>query len=418
MAGLVVEGGRRLSGVIEVEGNKNAALPILAACLLTSEECVLENVPRIRDVEAMCRLLEGLGAAVEGAGTSTLRVRCREIRTTEPDPALVARLRGSVLLIAPLLARAGRAGVGEPGGDFPGRRSVTTHHRALAAFGALPEPPGGRGLEAPRGLRGASFYLDEASVTATETALLAAALAPGPTEIRNAACEPHVAELARFLRRMGADIGGEGTSTLRVNGVPRLSAAAHRIDGDFIEAGSWAVAAAVTGGEVEVRGARATDVEPIVAVLRRFGVRCEVEGERLRVLESALEGAGRVTTGIWPGFPTDMVSLVTVLASQARGSTLIHDWLYELRLFALEQMSGMGADLFLCDPHRIVVTGPRRLRRRSLDSRDIRSGMALVVAALCADGASRIEPLETIERGYARLVERLRGLGAAVEREG
>ena len=418
MAGLVVEGGHRLSGVVEVEGNKNAALPILAACLLTTEECVLENVPRIRDVEAMGHLLEGLGAEVSGIGTSTLRIRCRELRTVDPDPPLVARLRGSVLLLAPLLARAGRAALGEPGGDFPGRRSVATHHRALAALGAVAETPGGRALVAPGGLRGASLYLDQASVTATETALLAAVTAPGPTEIRNAAAEPHVAELARFLRRMGADVSGEGTSTLRVDGVSRLRGATHRIDGDFIEAGSWAVAAAVTGGAIEVRGARAPDLEPIVAVLSRFGVRCEVEDERLRALESTLEGAGRVTTGVWPGFPTDMVSLVTVLAAHARGATLVHDWLYELRLFALEQLSGMGADLFLCDPHRIVVTGPRRLRGRALDSRDIRSGMALVVAALAAEGTSRVEPLETIERGYARLVERLRGLGAVVEREG
>jgi UDP-N-acetylglucosamine 1-carboxyvinyltransferase len=294
---------------------------------------------------------------------------------------------------------------------------VATHHRALSALGARPESPGSSVLTAPDGLRGASFYLDEASVTATETALLAAVTAPGTTEIRHAAGEPHVADLARFLRRMGAEVAGEGTSTLRVTGVPRLAGAVHRIDGDFVEAGSWAVAAAVTGGEVEVRGARPVDMEPILAVLSRFGVRSAVEGDRFRILESALEGAGRVTTGVWPGFPSDMVSLVTVLATQARGSTLIHDWLYELRLFALEQMSGMGADLFLCDPHRIVVTGPRRLRRRALDSRDLRSGMALVVAALCADGQSRIEPLETIERGYARLVERLRGLGAAAFRE-
>jgi UDP-N-acetylglucosamine 1-carboxyvinyltransferase len=418
MACLVVEGGYHLSGVVEVEGNKNAALPILAACLLTSEECVLENAPRIRDVEAMCRLLQGLGAEVSGMGTSTLRIRCRELRTVDPEPTLVSRLRGSVLLLAPLLARAGRAALGEPGGDFPGRRSVATHLRALAALGAVDEAPGGRALAAPGGLRGASLYLDQASVTATETALLAAVTASGPTEIRNAAAEPHVAELARFLRRMGAEVSGEGTSTLRATGVDRLRGATHRIDGDFIEAGSWAVAAAATGGAVEVRGARALDLEPILAVLSRFGVRSEVGDERVRVLESTLQGAGRVTTGVWPGFPTDMVSLVTVLATQARGSTLVHDWLYELRLFALEQLSGMGADLFLCDPHRIVVTGPRRLRGRALDSRDIRSGMALVVAALAAEGASRIESLETIERGYAQLVERLRGLGAVVGREG
>jgi UDP-N-acetylglucosamine 1-carboxyvinyltransferase len=418
MSALVVEGGRPLAGVVTVEGNKNAALPILAACLLTREECVLENVPRIRDVEAMCRLIEGLGARVVGAGTSTLRVEAPEIGSTDPDPALVARIRGSVLLSGPLLARAGRAGLGEPGGDFPGRRSVTTHRRALAALGALPEGAGGRALVAPDGLQAASFYLDEASVTATETALLAAVTVRGTTEIRNAACEPHVADLARFLRRMGADISGEGTSTLRVTGVGRLAGARHRIDGDFVEAGSWAVAAAATGGEVEVRGARALDMEPIVAVLARFGVAARLDDERLRVRASRLEGASRVTTGVWPGFPTDMVSLVTVLATQAHGSTLVHDWLYELRLFGLEQLSGMGADLFLCDPHRIVVTGPRRLRGRALDSRDLRSGMALVVAALCAEGESRVEPLETIERGYANLVERLQSLGARVHRQG
>ena len=379
---------------------------------------MLENAPRIRDVEAMCRLLQGLGAEVEGIGTSTLRVRCREVRTTDPDPALVARIRGSVLLIAPLVARAGRAAVGEPGGDFPGRRSVATHYRALAALGAFPETPGGRGLAAPEGLRGASFYLDEASVTATETALLAAATASGTTEIRNAAGEPHVAELARFLRRMGADVAGEGTSTLRVTGVARLSGATppdrrrlHRGRQLGGRGGGHGRRGRGSGRPSPRHGADRRGALPLRRAHRAR--RGPPPGARVHA-----RGRRRVTTGVWPGFPSDMVSLVTVLATQARGSTLIHDWLYELRLFALEQMSGMGADLFLCDPHRIVVTGPRRLRRRTLDSRDIRSGMALVVAALAAEGSSRIEPLETIERGYARLVERLRGLGATVEREG
>jgi UDP-N-acetylglucosamine 1-carboxyvinyltransferase len=373
---------------------------------------VLENVPRIRDVSAMCELLEGLGARVQGKGTSTLEVCCADVSSTQPDPALVARIRGSVLLAAPLLARAGRAGFGEPGGDFPGRRSVTTHRRALAAFGVEADASEPHVLVAASGLQGASLYLDEASVTATETALLAACCTNGSSEIR------HVAELARFLRLMGAQIVGEGSSTLRVTGVPRLAGARHRIDGDFIEAGSWAVAAAATCGVIEVRGARGVDMEPIVAVLSRLGVATRLEDGLLSVSASNLVGGGRVTTGVWPGFPTDMVSLVTVLATQAQGSTLVHDWLYELRLFGLEQLSGMGADLFLCDPHRIVVTGPRRLHGRSLDSRDIRSGMALVVAALCAEGQSRVEPLETIERGYANLVEHLQALGARVHRAG
>lgn len=417
MASLVVEGGRALRGRVSVAGNKNAALPLLAACLLTDDECVLENVPVIRDVLVMADLLRDLGAEVEGIGTSTLRVRCREARKDEPSAQLVGKLRGSVLLLGPLLARRGRVVLAEPGGDFPSRRTIATHLQALAALGAR----GIRGhpgcLEAPAGLRGASFYMDEASVTGTETALLAAARATGPTEIRHAACEPHVAELARFLREMGADVEGEGTPTLRARGVERLYGASHRLDGDYVEAGSFAVLAAVTKGEVEVSGAAPQDMEVIAAVLSKLGVACAIDGERFHARAERLVASRRITTGLWPGFPSDLVSLMTVLATQCEGSTLIHDWLYELRLFAVEQLSGMGADLFLCDPHRMIVTGPRRLRGRALDSRDIRSGMALIGAALCADGTSRISPLETVERGYADIAERLKALGAQVTRE-
>jgi UDP-N-acetylglucosamine 1-carboxyvinyltransferase len=415
MACLVIEGGRRLQGEATVAGNKNAALPLLAACLLTDEECVLENVPAIRDVAAMAELLRGLGAEVVGLGTPTLRVRCRELLSDEPEPALVSKLRGSVLLLGPLLARRGRVRLAEPGGDFPSRRTIATHVQALLALGAR-EAPGG-GLEAPDGLRGASFYLDEASVTGTETALLAAALADGESEIRHAACEPHVAELARFLRRMGADVEGEGSPTLRVRGVRRLRGATHRLDGDYVEAGSLAVLAALTHGEVVVHGAQPRDMEVVAAGLEKLGVACRIDGERFHARAERLRAARRITTGLWPGFPSDLVSLVTVLATQCEGSTLIHDWLYELRVFALDQLSGMGADLFLCDPHRIIATGPRRLRGRALDSRDIRSGIALVGAALCADGESRIAPLETVERGYADIAGRLAALGARVTRE-
>src|SRR5262245_52201403 len=239
MASLVIEGGRRLEGSIAVSGNKNAALPLLAACLLTDEECVLENVPAIRDVAAMAELLRGLGAEVAGVGTPTLRVRCRELSRHEPDPALVSRLRGSVLLLGPLLARRGHVALATPGGDFPSRRTIATHLQALLALGARALPTGA--LEAGQGLRGASFYLDEASVTGTETALLAAALAAGETEIRHAACEPHVAELARFLRAMGAEVVGEGSPTLRVRGAARLRGARYRLAGDYVEAGTFAV---------------------------------------------------------------------------------------------------------------------------------------------------------------------------------
>ena len=414
MSTLIIEGGHRLSGVVDVEGNKNAALPLMAATLLTRETCVLHNVPRIADVDVMARLLLDVGAEVDGIGSSTLTIRCAEISSHEPDRALVGRLRGSVLLLGPLLARTGKAYIAPPGGDFPARRTIRTHLDALSAMGAVAVEGPGHRLEAPDGLRPTSIYLDEASVTGTETALLAAAAAPGVSEIRHAACEPHVVEVCEFLAAMGAGITGAGSHTIRVEGIPRLGGATRTLWGDYIEAGSWAVVGAITGGEVEVRGARAVDMEPLTAVLRKLGVQCSQRDDVLTVVPSSLVGAGRITTGLWPSFPSDLISLVTVLATQADGATLVHDWLYELRLFALEQMSGMGADLFLCDPHRIIVTGPAKLRGKSLDSRDIRSGMALIAAALAAKGQSRVEPLETVERGYSRLVDRLQSLGAHV----
>jgi UDP-N-acetylglucosamine 1-carboxyvinyltransferase len=418
MSALHIAGGRRLSGRIAVEGNKNAALPLLAACLLTRDECVLENVPRIRDVEVLANLLVGLGATVEGLGTSTLRIRCAELRGDRPDANLVGKLRGSVLLLGPLLVRQGSARLGQPGGDFPARRTISTHLQSLVNLGArqLDEP--GTVVEAPQGLTGMSMYLDEASVTGTETALLAAAGARGRSVIRHAAGEPHVVELCRFLSEMGVGIGGAGTSTLTVEGTPSPRGARHRLSGDYIEAGSWGVVAAVTNGELEVTGVRAEDMEPIATVMRAMGVRCTWGDDRFAVEPSrSLVALKRITTGLWPGFPSDMVSLLTVLATQATGRTLVHDWMYELRLFALEQLSAMRADLFLCDPHRIIVTGPSKLRGRPLDSRDIRSGMALIAAALAAEGESRITPLETVERGYASIVERLKSLGAHVDRE-
>jgi UDP-N-acetylglucosamine 1-carboxyvinyltransferase len=419
MADLKIRGGRRLSGRVAVDGNKNAALPLLAACLLTPETCELRNVPRIRDVAVMIDLLQSLGAEVEGQGTTTLRVTCRDIRTSEPDPQLVGRLRGSVLLLGALLGRTGQASLAPPGGDFPARRTITTHLHALAAMGGrVVEGPTGHRIEAPTGLKGTSMYLVEASVTGTETALLAAAQASGVTEIRHAACEPHVAELCEFLVAMGARVDGIGLSTIRIEPPAQLRGATHTLRGDYIEAASWAVVGAITGGEVEVTGASAHDLEPIAAILAQMGVQLELQEGRFAVRPSSLVAARRIVTGLWPGFPSDIVSLVTVLATQARGRTLLHDWMYELRLFALEQLSAMRADLFLCDPHRIIVTGPTRLRGRTLDSRDIRSGMALVAAALAAEGESTVLEIETVERGYASLVERLTSLGADVERVG
>jgi UDP-N-acetylglucosamine 1-carboxyvinyltransferase len=417
MSSLLIQGGRALSGRIDVGGNKNAALPLLAACLLTPEPCELHNMPRIRDVAVMIDLLRSLGAEVSGQGTPVLSVTCRNIQNWEPDPALVGRLRGSVLLLGALIGRMGRASLAQPGGDFPARRTIATHLQALRAMGAtVVETPMGSRIEAPSGLSSASLYLLEASVTGTETAMLAAAQAPGVTEIRNAACEPHVAELGEFLRALGAHVEGAGTSTLRIGRPDHWRGAIHTLRGDYIEAASWAVVGAVTGGSVEIRGVREHDLEPIVAVLSEMGLDFDLEDGRFAVRPSSLESVRRITTGLWPGFPSDIVSLVTVLATQATGRTLVHDWMYELRLFALEQLSAMRADLFLCDPHRIIVTGRRKLRGRTLDSRDIRSGMALVAAALAAEGDSTVLEIETVERGYANLVERLTALGAVVER--
>ena len=415
MSTLLIEGGHRLQGQVAVEGNKNAALPLLAACLLTTDECVLTNVPRIGDVEVMARLLLDLGAEVHGIGSTTLRVRAANVLKHAPDRALVGRLRGSVLLLGPLLARTGRAHIAPPGGDFPARRSITTHLEALRAMGARDVPDSDHVIEATGRLKAASMYLDEASVTGTETALLAAATASGVTEIRHAAAEPHVVEVCEFLAKMGAGVTGIGSSTIRVEGVERLRGAEHRLGGDYIEAGSWAVVGAITGGEMAILGAREEDIEVVASVLKRMNVQCGMRDGVFEVRPSKPTAIRRITTGLWPGFPSDLISLVTVLATQAEGRTLVHDWMYELRLFALEQMSGMGADMFLADAHRIIITGPTRLRGgRTLDSRDLRSGMSLIAAGLAADGQTRVQPLEIVERGYSNLVERLQGLGAKV----
>src|SRR5258706_1897489 len=386
MSTLLIEGGHRLEGRVAVEGNKNAALPLLAACLLTEDECVLTNVPRIGDVEVMARLLLDLGAEVDGIGTTTLRVRAKQIKTHVPDRLLVGRLRGSVLLLGPLLARTGRAHIAPPGGDFPARRTISTHLEALQAMGARIVSGEDHFLETSQRLKGASMYLYEASVTGTETALLAAANASGTTEIRHAATEPHVVELCEFLVKMGVGVTGIGSSKIRIEGISRLHGADHRLGGDYIEAGSWAVVAAITASELGIDGAREEDIEVVAAVLKRMNIQCGMRGGTFEVKPSQAKAVRRITTGLWPSFPSDLVSLVTVLATQAEGRTLVHDWMYELRLFALEQMSGMGADMFLADAHRIIVTGPTQLRGgRMLDTRDLRSGMSLIAAGLAAE---------------------------------
>jgi len=346
MADLLIRGGRQLSGRVHVDGNKNAALPLLAACMLTDQTCELRNVPRIRDVGVMIQLLRSLGATVDGEGTSTIRVRCANVSSAEPDPALVGKLRGSVLLLGPLLARTGKARLAPPGGDFPARRTINTHLQALMALGAsVTASDAGHFVEASRGLTGASVYLYEASVTGTETALLAAASAKGPTEIRHAACEPHVIELCQMLASMGVEVTGIGTSTIRLVPPAQLTGATHTLRGDYIEAASWAIAGAITTGTVEITGAMAVDMEPITCVLGQMGLDFDLSDGRFAVRPSDLHAVRRVTTGLWPAFPSDIVSLVTVLGTQAHGKTLVHDRMYELRLFALEPLRACRPEL-------------------------------------------------------------------------
>ena len=412
MSTLLIEGGRRLSGAVEVEGNKNAALPLLAACLLTGGECVSPTFRGSSDVEVMARLILDLGGEVEGIGSTTLRVRCPDVVKDEPDGALVGRLRGSVLLLGPLLARRGRAHLAPPGGDFPARRTINTHLEALESMGARRVEGAGHVLEAPNGLKPTSIYLYEASVTGTETALLAAAAAPGVSEIRHAACEPHVVELCAFLEQLGAGITGAGTTTIRVEGGRKLHGAEHRLWGDYIEAGSWAVVAAVTGGEIDIQGARAEDMEVIAAVLTRMNIECASNGELFRVEQSKPRAAGRITTSLWPGFPSDLVSLVTVLATQAEGQTLVHDWFVRtasLRARAIERHERRSVLVRSAQDYR---HGSEPAARPASRQPRLRSGMALIAAGLAADGQSRLSPLETVERGYGRLVERLQALGA------
>ena len=410
MSTLLIEGGHRLQGRVAVEGNKNAALPLLAACLLTEDECVLTNVPRIGDVEVMARLLLDIGAEVDGIGSTTLRIRAPQLRT-HPIAGSSAGCAGRCYCLDRCSpgwgARISR--LQEAIFRRAGRSPRTSRRSRRWAHGRVKAPTTCSRLGWTE--RRFDVLLCEASVTGTETALLAAATAPGPSEIRHAALEPHVVELCEFLQKMGVGITGIGTPTIAVEGVSRPHGAEHRLGGDYIEAGSWAVVAAITGGEIHIEGAREAEVEVVAAVLKRMNVRCGMRDGVFEVKPSQPKAARRITTGLWPSFPSDLISLVTVLATQAQDHALVHDWMYELRLFALEQLSGMGADLFLADAHRIIVSGPTRLRGgRVLDSRDIRSGMSLIAAGLAADGQTRVQPLEIVERGYSQLVERLQGL--------
>jgi UDP-N-acetylglucosamine 1-carboxyvinyltransferase len=420
----VIEGGVPLRGTVRPAGNKNAALPILAACLLTADPVTLDNVPRIRDVEAMIELLCDIGADVEWLGPNRLRVWAADIAKTALDAELCTRIRASILFAGPLLARCGTADVPPPGGDVIGRRRVDTHLMAFAALGADVQAHRSYRLRAPGGLRGADLYLDEASVTGTENAVMAAVLARGKTTIENAACEPHVQDLCHLLQAMGARIDGVGSNVLTIHGVQSLGGCAHRIGPDHIEVASFIGLAAVTGGDVVIEDAAVEHLRSIRHTFSRLGVTVEVEGssvrvppgQTLRIVDDVNAQIPKVEDGPWPMFPADLTSIAVAVATQATGTVLIFEKMFENRLIFTDKLVSMGARIILCDPHRVVVTGPAQLYGERMASPDIRAGMAMLIASLCAEGESRIGNVSEIDRGYERIDERLRALGARIER--
>jgi UDP-N-acetylglucosamine 1-carboxyvinyltransferase len=420
----VIQGGTPLSGTIVPAGNKNAALPLLACSLLTSEEVVLHNVPSIRDVQAMLDLLADLGVKVERRNENTVALQAADVTTTTVHAGLAERIRASFLAAGPLLTRFGKTVMPPPGGDVIGRRRLDPHLDAFRALGARVEHGRDIHIEAPDGLQACDFFMDEPSVMATENALMAAARIAGTTVIRNAASEPHVQDLARMLVKMGAAIEGIGSNVMTVHGLAELGGCEHTVSPDHIEIASFMALAGVTGGELTVRGCVADDLRMIRLAFQRLGLRsemtdgdCFVPGnQQLRVERDAGDYQSKIEDGPWPAFPADLTSIAVALATQSDGSVLIFEKMFENRLFFVDKLISMGAEITICDPHRAIVIGPRRLRGQRLSSPDIRAGMAMLIAALCAEGTSEIHNIREIDRGYERIDERLRELGAAIER--
>jgi len=423
MDSFVIEGARPLSGRIKAAGNKNGALPILAACLLTEEPVTLTNVPHIRDVETMMDLIADLGAEVDWTGPNEVRVHAFDLGSHELDAELASRIRASFLLAGPLLARLRRASVPPPGGDVIGRRRLDPHIHALTELGARIEM-NGRYEMTTDGLRGTEIFLDEASVMATENAIMAASVTPGRTTIGNAACEPHVQDLCRFLGSLGARIEGIGSNVLRIDGVDRLRGGEWRVAPDHIEVASFIGLAAVTGGDVTIDEVVPEDLHPILPAFARLGVGVAVGESSVRVppdqplvIRDDLGGQiPKLEDGPWPAFPADLTSIALAVATQAAGTILVFEKMFENRLFFVDKLVSMGARIILCDPHRAIVAGPSRLYGQRMASPDIRAGMAMVIAALCAEGTSTIGNVAEIDRGYERIDERLRSLGAQIER--
>ena len=424
MEKFVIQGGVPLSGTITAAGNKNAALPILAASLLTEEELLVHNVPRIRDTEAQLALLERLGVEVEWVADNSVRL-CAANAGTEVDEDVSSRIRASFLLAGPLLARFGEARMPPPGGDFIGRRRLDAHLDAFAELGA--RIGGDRWIEIsapPAGLRACGIFMDEPSVMGTENALMAAALTPGPTTIGNAACEPHVQDLARLLTRMGAEVDGIGSNVMTVHGREQLGGAEHTVCPDHIEIASFMALAAATGGELRIREVDEGDLINVRRTFQRLGLQSLMEdrevivppNQNLRVRTDLGDAIPKIEDGPWPAFPADLTSIALALATQAEGTVLIFEKMFENRLFFVDKLVAMGARITLCDPHRAIVSGPSRLHGERVESPDIRAGMAMLIAALAADGTSEIGNIRQIDRGYEEIDVRLRGLGAHIER--
>ena len=425
MEKFVIQGGAPLSGELTVAGNKNAALPILAACLLTEEELLIERVPKIRDTEAQIALLERLGVEVEWVADNSVRLCAAAVSEVSVDEELSKQIRASFLLAGPLLARFGEARMPPPGGDFIGRRRLDAHLDAFKDLGAKVDGDRWIELSAPSGgLCPCHIFMDEPSVMGTENALMAAALTPGPTTISNAASEPHVQDLARLLSAMGARVDGIGSNVMTVHGRDRLGGAKHTICADHIEVGSFMALAAATGGELRIRDAEPADLLMVRRQFRRLGLNSEIEGndvivppgQRLQVQADLGDAIPKIEDGPWPAFPADLTSIALALATQADGEILIFEKMFENRLFFVDKLVAMGARITLCDPHRAIVSGPSRLHGERVESPDIRAGMAMLIAALAADGTSEIGNIRQIDRGYEQIDERLRGLGAQIER--
>jgi len=425
MQKFVIDGGIELSGTVVPAGNKNGALPILAASVLTGEEVVVRNVPKIDDVESMISLLQALGVHGGWQSEHVVALCAADLKADAViDRGLSERIRASFLLAGPLLARFGHARMPPPGGDVIGRRRLDPHLDAFQALGATVDIGRDIELRAPGGLRAGDVFMDEPSVMATENALLAAARTPGSTIIGNAACEPHVQDLARMLVKMGADIGGIGSNTLTVNGTADLHGCDHTIGPDHIEIGSFMALAGATGGELRIRDTIPADLRMIRLVFERMGLHSKLDGndvvvpgrQELTMARDVGEHKITVQDGPWPAFPADLTSIAVALATQCDGNVLIHEWMFENRMIFTDKLVLMGADITLCDPHRALVSGPSQLRGERLESPDIRAGMAMLIGALCAEGRSEIGNIRQIDRGYERIDERLGALGACIKR--